>query len=101
MAILKGEVDVEEHKVPDRYPIDRIPETYEPYKPTNKDHVHDHSTAGGSWLKILAITVIFAFVLFGVYKVCIKRCRKRRRLQRMSEQGTGEVRYQEFASYTS
>ena len=93
LAILKGEPYTEPE-----YPIDRIPE---PYKPTDKNHNHEHSSTGGGLLKILAITVILAFLVFAGYKCCIKRCMKRRRRQRMAEQGMGEVRYQEFASYTS
>ena len=93
MSSIHGETD------PDREPpivIDPIPER----KPTDQDHGHENS--GGAFIKFLAIVVIILFVVVVAYKLCVKKLMKKRRLQRMSEQGYGaDVSYQEFASYSS
>jgi hypothetical protein len=49
----------------------------------------------------LALFVIALFALLIIYRVCLKKILKKRRLKRLSEQGAGDVQYQEFASYTS
>jgi len=80
LALLRGEVIV------DPYPYE--PYIPEPPRPTSPEK--ESSTL----LTILAYIVIGLFVTFGVYACCLKKCLKKRRIKRLSEQGMGDVQYQ-------
>jgi hypothetical protein len=59
-------------------------------------------SSGGFSTFVLYFTVgvVLFFFSIWVYRKWLRSIFNRRRRERLSEQGTGEVRYQEFTSYT-
>ena len=69
-------------------------------KPTKETTVIIKEDSGfTSFVLYFTLIVVLGFVARWAYRKWIKKWLKRRR-QQLSEQGTGEVRYQEFSSYT-
>jgi large-conductance mechanosensitive channel len=62
--------------------------------------VSESSNWFNSFVIYFTLVVVLVFLAIWVYRKWIKNILKRHKRQQLSEQGTGEVRYQEFTSYT-
>lgn len=87
MSALKGQIFIDPEQGPGPV-IDDIPLPNPEPKAEEK--------AQWSFMELLAIGVVLLFVGLVLYRVCLKKILKKRRMQRLSEQGgaTGEVHYQ-------
>lgn len=70
-----------------------------PVIPDKKAPEEPQSNAFNTFVLYFTLTVVLVFVAIWIYRKWIKRLLRKHKRQ-LSEQGTGEVRYQEFTSYT-